>query len=261
MRAYADLALRTQLEYRFNAFADWCLNPLISTVVELAMWWTMFQAMGVATLGGYTREYYLSYATWALFFSRISANWMYEFRMMQEVESGSINAILARPVSFYEFYLGQFLGYKFFTAVFSLWLPAVISMVMGGTTDLARLPVSVLLVFVYLVFTYNLTFCVVSFAFRLTKVSSFTVTKNFFIWLASGELFPLDLLPTSLKTLSMYLPFASACYLPVGFLTHRLGWEEMARGFTVTLLWSCIVGGLAMILWRRGLREYTGTGA
>lgn len=261
MRAYADLALRSQLEYRFNAVADWCLNPLISSVVELAMWWTMFEAMGVTTLGGFTREYYLSYATWAVFFSRISANWMYEFRMMQEVESGSINAILARPVSFYEFYLGQFMGYKMATALFSLWLPAVISVAVGGTTDFLRLPVSILLVLVYLVFTYNLTVCIVTLAFRLTKVSSFTVTKNFFIWLASGELFPLDLLPQGLKTLSMYLPFASACYVPVGFLTHRLGWSELGQSFVVTLVWASVVGGVAQWMWRRGVRAYTGTGA
>ena len=202
--AYADLALRSQLEYRFNAVADWCLSPLISTVVELAMWWALFEAMGVETLGGFGREYYLSYATWAMFFSRISANWMYEFRMLQEVESGSLNAILARPVSFYEFYLGQFMGYKIFTAFFSLWLPSLIAGVIGGTTDFLRLPFSLLLVVVYLVFTYNLTFCIVTLSFRLTKVSSFTTTKNFFIWLASGELFPLDLLPPTLKSLSFY---------------------------------------------------------
>lgn len=261
MQAYANLALQSHLEYRFNAFADWCLNPLISTTVELAMWWTMFEAMGVTTIGGFSREYYLAYANWALFFSRISANWMYEFRMMNEVESGSVNAILARPVSFYEFYLGQFFGYKISSTLFSLWLPALLSFWIGGTTDLMRLPASILLVFAYLFFTYNLTVCIVSLAFRLTKVTSFTVTKNFFIWLASGELFPLDLLPANIKAISMYFPFASACYLPVGFLTHRIGWSDWGHGMLITLAWGLGSAVAAQFFWQRGLRAYTGTGA
>lgn len=261
MRAYAKLAIQSQLEYRFNAIIDWCINPLVSTIVEIAMWWTMFAAMGVSSLGGYPREYYLSYVTWAVFFSRISANWMYEFRMLQEIESGTINSILVRPISFYEFYLGQFMGYKIMATISSFWLPAALALVIGGTTDFSRLPFSILLVMTNLLFIYTLSFCVVTMAFKFTKATSFTVTKNFFIWLASGELFPLDLLPNSLKVLSSVLPFSSGCYVPVGFLTHRLGWDALARGFLASLIWTGIFGLFAVILWRRGIREYTGTGA
>jgi ABC-2 type transport system permease protein len=261
MRAYAKLALQSQLEYRLNAFTDWCINPLISTIVELAMWWTMFSAMGVTTLGGFSREYYLSYVNWAVFFSRISANWMYEFRMLQEIESGTINAILARPVSFFEFYLGQFMGYKIFTILFSLGLPAVLAFFVGGTTDFLRLPAAIFLVLVYLVFTYILSFCISTFAFRLTKVSSITVTKNFFIWLASGELFPLDLLPDGIRTITGFFPFSSACYVPVGFLTHRLEWADYWQGLGVTSIWALGLGLIATGLWRSSIRTYTGTGA
>lgn len=261
MRIYAKLAVFTHLEYRFNAFVDWCLNPFISTVVEIAMWWTMFSAMGVSTLGGYSREYYLSYVTWAVFFARISANWMYEFRMLNEVDSGSINSILVRPVHFYEFYLGQFMGYKIATIVASLWLPAIISFIVGGTTDFSRMPLSILLVLCYLIFTYTLTFCLVTLAFRLIKVTSFTVTKNFFIWLASGELFPLDLLPQSIKTIAFYFPFASGCYIPVGYLTHRLDESFIAQGFAACLIWTLILGALGATSWRKGLKIYSGTGA
>jgi ABC-2 type transport system permease protein len=120
---------------------------------------------------------------------------------------------------------------------------------------------ALLLVLTYLLFTYTLSFCLVTFAFRLTKVSSFTVTKNLFIWMASGELFPMDLLPPGLKTLTSYLPFSSACYIPVGYITHRLGFEQILQAWLVTLLWTLLLGVVAVGLWRRGLRAYSGTGA
>jgi len=261
MLVYGKLAAESHLEYRFNSFVDWCISPFISSIVEIAMWWTMFQAMGVSVLGGFPREYYISYVTWAVFFARISANWMYEFRMLQEVESGSINSILVRPMNIYEYYLGQFMGYKLMTTLFSLWLPAILALIIGGTTDFVRLPLSILLMCVYLVFTYTLSFCILTLSFKLTKVGSFTVTKNFFIWLASGELFPLDLLPPTFKTLSSYLPFASGCYIPVGYLTHRLDIEALIKGFIVTIIWTGVLGVLGAFSWRRGLRAYSGTGA
>lgn len=261
MLVYAKLAIHSNIEYRFNFLVDSWVNPLVSTTVEMAMWWTMFQAMGVKILGGFSREYYLSYVTWAVFFSRISANWMYEFRMTQEVESGSLNSILVRPMNFYEFYLGQFIGYKGISVLASFWLPMGLALIIGGTTDLARLPFAILLLFFYLVFTYTLSYCVVSLAFRLTKIGAFTVTKNFFVWLASGELFPLDLLPVSIQKWVHWFPFASGCYVPVGFLTHRLGWEALAQGFIVCIIWTIIFGIIGMLSWKQGLKTYSGTGA
>jgi ABC-2 type transport system permease protein len=126
---------------------------------------------------------------------------------------------------------------------------------------LLRLPVALSLVFVYLIFTYTLTFCLVTFAFRLTKISSLTFTKNLFIWLASGELFPMDLLPPTLQKLTSYLPFSCACYVPVGYLTHRLELDAVVKGLLVTSGWALILGFIAKILWHRGLRAYSGTGA
>lgn len=261
MLVYAKLAAQSHLEYRLNSIVDWCVSPFLSTIVELAMWWTMFAAMGVESLGGFSREHYLSYITWSVFFSRITANWMYEFRMIREVDSGSINSILVRPIKFYEFYLGQFMGYKILTIVFSIGLPLLLALVMGGTTEFMRLPAAVLLILVFLVFTYTLSFCISTLAFYLTKVGSISVTKNFFIWLASGEMFPLDLLPSPLKTIATYLPFSSACYIPVGYLTHRLEWPDLMKGFVVTVVWTIILGLCGSLLWRRGLRTYAGTGA
>lgn len=261
MLTYAKLAIHSHMEYRLNAIVDWCLNPFISTVIELAMWWTLFGAMGVITLGGFSQEYYLSYITWAVFFARISANWMYEFRMIHEVESGSLNSILVRPNHFYEFYLGQFMGYKIATIAASLWLPAILTLIMKGTSDFTRLPLSILLVIFYLVFTYTLSFCLVTLSFRLTKINSFTVTKNFFIWLASGELFPLDLLPNSIKKIIFYFPFASSCFIPVGYLTHRLDEPIVYQGFIVCIFWTAILALVGSFSWRRGLKLYSGTGA
>jgi ABC-2 type transport system permease protein len=59
----------------------------------------------------------------------------------------------------------------------------------------------------------------------------------------------------------MSQPFANAVYVPVGYLTGRLGSRELLGGFASTTAGILFFGALSAWLWRRGLRTYSGTGA
>lgn len=257
------LAWIQQLEYRLNLFVDAVLQPAMTAIVEVGLWYAMISSIGNGqSLGGFSREHYLHYALWAAFFARISSNWMYEMRMAEEIQTGSINVILTRPLSFYEFYLSQFMSYKVLTSLVSLIVPAaVVTWFMPGPTELSRLPLACISVLFYLMFIYALSFIVVCAAFHLNRVHAFTMAKNFAIWSLSGELFPIDLAPPFYKDLLMNLPFVSGVYIPVGYLTGRfdsvLVWQGMAR-VTLAFVITTLVGAL---MWRRGISSYVGTGA
>ena len=261
--AASKLAWIQQLEYRLNLFVDAVAQPAMTAVVEVALWYVMVSSIGSGnSLGGFSREHYLHYALWAAFFARISSNWMYESRMADEIQTGSINVILTRPLSFYEFYLAQFMSYKVLTSLVSLVLPAIVATwLIPGPTDLTRLPLACLCVVFYLFFIYGLSFIVVCGAFRFNKVHAFTMAKNFTIWSLSGELFPIDLAPESWRNILMSMPFPAGVYIPVGYLTGRFdsalvfaSMQKVAFGIIVTSI-------LGVILWRRGMRTYVGTGA
>ncbi len=218
-------------------------------------------ADGSTTLAGITREYYLSYALWAAFFGRITASWMYEFRMIEEIESGTVNSVLARPISFYEYYLGQLMGYKALSTGFSLLVPMAITFFMTSSTDLTRLPLVLLLTFYALIFVHTVSFAVSSFGFFFNRVRAFTYAKNILLWGLSGELFPLDLVPEPFRSWVIALPFASFVYVPVGYLTGRLGIEAVGTGFVSLTVGLIVMGFASSLLWRAGNRRYSGTGA
>lgn len=259
----AKLAWSQQLEYRFNLFVDSTLQPLLTAVVEMALWFGIVKSLGaMGKIGGFPVESYLHYALWTAFIARISANWMYEYRMIDEVQTGSVNVILTRPISFYFFYLSQFLSYKVLTTVVSLGIPLVISSwIVEGPTDVSRLPLALSLVSLYLVLIYTLSFIVTCFAFTLNKVNSFTAAKNFTIWCLSGELIPIDLAPPMLKSILLNLPFASGVFVPVGYVTGRVEIDLVWHSFMVTLVSISVFGFIAYVLWKRGLKSYSGTGA
>lgn len=255
------LAIITNLEYRLNYFADAVLQPVMASLIEVTLWLAIFRTAGITEIGGFGREYYLAYVLWAAFMSRISSSWMYEFRMIDEVESGSVNALLARPVSFFEYYMSQFMGYKILTTAISLIFPFIAIWWFGLPTNYARLPGALALCVYYLLLVHTLSFCIASLAFRLNKVGSVTVAKNLALWLFSGELFPLDLVPEPWRHWIILQPFSNAVYVPVSYLTGRCGTHLLLTGFATTTAGILFFGLCGLWLWKSGLRTYSGTGA
>jgi ABC-2 type transport system permease protein len=224
------------------------------------MWSAILAGVG-GSLGGYDRASYIAYALWAIFIGRVTTNWMYEFTMLNDIDSGGVNSILVRPISFYEFYLSQFVGYKLTVLCFSMIIPILFCYVLDAPFLPQRLPAVLLLITYYLVFAHTVSFCVACMAFFMNRAQGFTAIKNLAIWVLAGELVPLDLYPEPFRSWLLHSPFASGTYIPVAYLTGRIGPELMTSAFVSVTCGLVVVCLLAVSLWKLGLREYAGTGA
>lgn len=230
-------------------------------MIEVTIWFSLFHGNNLTEMNGFPLKAYLAYAIWGAFMARITSTWMYEFRMIEEIDSGSINAILTRPFSFFEYYMSQFLGYKTVTTFISLIVPLATCWIFDFQVLWGRLLPALALVFYYLLMVQTLSFIFASFSFHLNRTSSLTVAKNLGLWLLSGELVPLDLLPKGFQDAILWLPFSNAVYIPVGYLTGRIGPELFYRGFLTSTVGLVFFALLAQFTWNRGLAKYAGTGA
>ncbi len=259
--AFAKLAIVSNLEYRLNYFVDAILQPTLTTGIEVLLWFAVFRGAQTTEIAGFTREYYLSYALWGAFFARICTSWMYEFRMIQEIDSGTINSLLTRPMSYYEYYFSQLMGYKFITTIVSMIIPVIAIGIFELPTKFTRLPMAFALEFYYLILVHSISFVIASCAFYLNKVYSFTGAKNLALWLLTGELFPLDLMPEPFKSFVIALPFSAGVYVPVGYLTGRLEISSIYQSFISVTIGIVVVNLIGAWMWKKGLNVYTGTGA
>lgn len=244
-----------------NYVTDAIFQPVVTATVEVALWFALFAGLEGGTLAGYGRDNYLAYAIWASFVSRIAISWMYEYKMIEDIANGGVNSSLARPMSFYEYYFSQLMGYKVMTTAVSFLVPVSVILFFGLDTNWSRLPMALLLVFFYLVLIHAMSFCVANTAFFLTKVDSFTASKNIMLMLFTGEYFPLDLLPSPWKEWFIALPFSSAVYVPVGYVLGRVGFDGILRGFASVTVGIAVFSIVGAVMWRAGLKRYTGTGA
>lgn len=258
---FFNLAVISALEYRFNYFIDAIVQPAIAMCIELLLWVAVFHSLDSDTIQGFTKNQYFAYVVWAPFIARVTTNWMYEFKMMQEIDLGTINTALTRPYYFYEYYLSQLLGYKLVTTLISITIPIGVSISFSLPVSYDKIPFVLIYITYYLILIHSISFVVSSLAFFFTKAQAFTVAKNLFLWVLTGELFPLDLLPEWAKSIFLSLPFAGGVYIPVGLLTGRVSWEmvgQNAASIAVSIIFFNILGHY---LWNRGRQLYTGTGA
>ena len=100
-----------------------------------------------------------------------------------------------------------------------------------------------------------------SLGFFFSRIHHITVAKNITLWMLTGELFPLDLAPEPFRSILIALPFSSAVYRPVGYLTGRLELNTITEGFLSISLGLLVAAAIATALWNAGRRRYSGTGA
>ncbi len=260
MLAYIKLGIIAKCEYRFNSLIGIVVLPLVSFGVELAFWLGVFATSGQATIGGYSLPQYVTYLLWIML-QVGSANFRFERVMIQEINTGAVNAFLLRPTSFYEYHLGEFLGNKLMTMIVMLPLMLGISWWWQLPLHYERLLPCLVLGFWYLIMLHTLNFALCSMAFFFDHIYSINTTKNMIIWFLVGELFPLDLLPSPLREWVIALPFSSGIYLPAAYLSGRVSGDALLQGFFSVFVGIMVFGLLGRSIWKQGLKSYSGTGA
>lgn len=258
--AYIKLGSIAKLQYRFDFFIAFLVLPILGFLVESAFWIGLFHTSERETLGGFTKPQYITYLLW-LMTQLGGANWRFERNMINDINSGAVNALLVRPSSFYEFYLGQLLGFKLMMLVTSIPLILLVAYWWQLPLITSHLLPAVCLGLFYLIMMHTFNFAIACLAFSFDNVYSLNITKNMIVWFMAGELFPLDLLPAPLGEWLILLPFSCGVYIPASYISGRVSTEVFLNGF-VSVAMGCVVFGLlARLMWKRGLRRYSGTGA
>jgi ABC-2 type transport system permease protein len=234
--------------------------PIGQFLVEAALWIGLIEASGKQALGGFSVSYYLGYFLWIVLQTG-TLNWRFERSMINDINTGAVNALLLRPSSFYEYHLGQLLGQKLITAIVMTPIISLIAWNWNLPFHADRLPVCLLMGFSYIILLFSLHFAVAAVAFFFDHVYSLNNTKNMILWFLTGELLPLDLLPSPIREWIIALPFSCGTYLPAAYLSGRIEKAEFMQGFYSLAIGGIFFGLFARFIWKKGLRSYGGTGA
>ncbi|MEA5551269.1 ABC-2 family transporter protein [Anabaena cylindrica UHCC 0172] len=140
------------------------------------------------------------------------------------------------------------IGFFFLLYPQAFWLPSL--------PNLLLFTLAAILAFA-LRFLIQYTFAMFSFwTERATALESFWFL--FFLFL-SGMIAPLEVFPETVRNVVMFTPFPYLIHFPASILVGLP--VDLTRGFLSILGWLLVFLGANRLLWRAGLKRYSGMGA
>jgi len=97
-------------------------------------------------------------------------------------------------------------------------------------------------------------------AFWMLEISTFIFILFALEFIASGHLFPLDLLPPVLQQVLFCTPFPSMLYVPIAIYMGKIAGAAIWFRLLGQFLWLLLAYCLARFAWRRGIRRYAAFG-
>lgn len=233
---------------------------MLSTLMSLTIWTLVFTQQSEAF--GYDGSQMISYIFLvSLLQGTILATHMHS--LAGDIYSGTISQLLIKPVSVFKYLAAGEVADKIRNVVLIALEMGVFYLIFRPEFTLPSLGMfGLFLIWVALgiILHFYIEILFGTLGFWTPQVWATKFLFFVIIDVTAGKLFPLDVLPQSIQTLLNLTPFPYLAYVQTQLFLGRLDAAQML-GYSIGLLaWTIILGALATIAWRRGVKSYSAAG-
>ena len=258
------IGIQNNLTYRFN-YLTRTLFSFIPLFAMLSLWRTIYLAPGAArTLSGYTQEQMIFYYLLVAVVDVLTAVNEDDWQIAADIREGNISQFLLKPIDYLWYRLCLFFSGRIaFIAMASVPLAVFIFCFREyfvGPASATALPAFVISLVLTALLQFFISYTMAMLAFWLLEISTFIFILFAFEYLASGHLFPLDLLPPAIGHALFFTPFPSMLYVPISIYMGKITGTAIGFGLLGQLLWLLLAYVLARFAWRRGIKKYAAFG-
>lgn len=259
-----QLGIQLNLTYRFNFLAR-TLFGFIPLIAIIYVWQTIYAGkLPGETVASYALPEMISYYLLVTIVDALTAVTEDDWQIAADIRDGNINQFLLKPVDYLWFRLCMFfsgrMSYLSVAAIpltlFILSLSKYFVMPRDGFTFALFL----FSTFLTALLQFFLSYAMAMLAFWVLEVSTFIFILYAFEYMASGHLFPLDILPRGVEQFLYYTPFPYQLFFPVAVYMGKFTGTELVRGLILQILWVIIAYLVARFAWARGIRKYAAVG-
>ena len=259
-----NIGIQNNLTYRFNFLAR-AVFGLIPLIAILYVWQKIYSGNSAGTtVGTYSLAQMISYYLLATVVDALTAVNEDDWQIAADIKDGNISQFLLKPIDYLWYRLCLFLsGRVTYLAVavtpltiFIVYLHQYFVLPPNWTAFGGFLISTVLTALLQFFMSYAMAML----AFWVLEVSTFIFILFAFEYLASGHLFPLDILPPGLEQALFFTPFPYQLYFPVSIYMGKTTGTDIIRGLVIQGLWVIAAYGVARFAWRRGIKKYSAVG-
>ena len=267
MRKYwhvIGIGIQNNLTYRVN-YLTRTLFSFIPLFAMLSLWRTIYAGKETGSaLGGYTQAQMIFYYLLVAVVDVLTAVNEDDWQIAADIREGNISQFLLKPIDYLWYRLCLFFSGRIaFISMACVPLAVFIFcfrqyfVAPASATAFIAFPVALLLT---ALLQFFISYAMAMLAFWLLEISTFIFILFAFEYVASGHLFPLDLLPPALERVLFFTPFPSMLYTPISIYMGKITGAELVRSLCVQLIWVVIGYILARFAWRHGIKKYAAFG-
>jgi ABC-2 type transport system permease protein len=187
-----------------------------------------------------------------------------DWQIAADIKDGNISQFLLKPINYLTYRLCLFFSGRLTylavaaapLAVFILCLSKYF-VLPANWTALGLFMISTVLTAFLQFFT---SYAMAMLAFWVLEVSTFIFILFAFEYLASGHLFPLDILPPAIERVLFFTPFPYQLYFPVSIYMGKVTGSQVVFGLLIQGGWVLVAYLAACFAWARGIKKYSAAG-
>ena len=107
---------------------------------------------------------------------------------------------------------------------------------------------------------FILAYTIALLAFWAQKIDALLRVNDTLVLLFAGQIAPVEILPQVMKNTAYILPFRYMLGFPIEALMGKLNFNEILFGLVIQLIWVCMAVILSLIVWKKGVKKYSGIG-
>lgn len=246
--------------YKVNFFLHTLGPVFVFFFIKFSLWTSVFKGDFETLIGNYDLKTMLTYHLWTMIVILISRAYNSE-KLSEDIRLGKISTYLIYPFSFWEYHASRYLAHLGLQSLIALFTSLILYLGLGGYISgvtLEHFFYGFLLSLLVSFFWFSLHFLIGLGAFWLEETWTLLVVAHILIQFLSGAIIPLDLYPAWAVQLLNFTPFPYVTYVPVKvFMGADI---DLIHAGLQLVFWSLLINIAGYLMWKKGLRLYTGAG-
>ena len=263
------IALAERLAYRGD-FVLGTLMRFLPIITQIFLWWAIFQSINpddpnAARLSGYSFQDMVAYYLLTMVGRAFSSMPGLSSSIGTKIRDGEIKKFLVQPIDLITFLFWSRVAHKiaYYTVAtipFALVFYLCRSYFTLGWPDPWTLAAFVASLFLSFALGFYLEACIGLIGFWMLEVSSLLFVYMLFQFFLSGHMFPLDIMPEPFLSLVGFLPIKYLAYFPAAVFLGKVQGTQLAIDLGMLVAWTVFFFVSSQVIYRRGLKRYSGYG-
>jgi ABC-2 type transport system permease protein len=259
-----NIGIQNNLTYRFNFLAR-TLFGFIPLIAIIYVWRKIFTQPGASgRVGVYSLAEMISYYLLVTIVDALTAVNEDDWQIAADIKDGNISQFLLKPMDYLTFRLCLFFSGRITYLSVAAIPIAIFIFCLGHYWIFPPNLTAGIAFFISVALTallqFFISYALAMLAFWVQEVSTFIFIVFAFEYLASGHMFPLDILPAAVARVLYFTPFPYQLYVPVSIYMGKTSGPALTNALLIQSGWVIVSYFGARLAWGRGVKKYSAAG-